>query len=89
MCVVRHAQITQSNKCPISLQNLKKEMSDEVDFLHADKHELIQIDSVILIGLVKHSQISQNSKLAMSYSISKKKLRLKLTFRKQENIKVS
>ena len=89
MCVVRHAQITQSNKCPISLQNLKKEMSDEVDFLHADKHELIQIDSVILIGLVKHSQISQNSKLAMSYSISKKKLRLKLTFRMQENIKVS
>ena len=89
MCVIRHAQITQSNKCPISLQNLKKEMSDEVDFLHADKHELIQIDSVILIGLVKHSQISQNSKLAMSYSISKKKLRLKLTFRMQENIKVS
>ena len=89
MCVVRHAQITQSNKCPISLQNLKKEMSDEVDFLHADKHELIQIDSVILIGLVKHSQISQNSKLAMSYSIPKKKLRLKLTFRMQKNIKVS
>ena len=46
------------------LQYLKKELSDEVDFLHTDKHEsLVQIDSMILMGIVKHSQSSQNSKL--------------------------
>ena len=31
MCVARHAQITQ-NKFAISLQYLKKEVNDEVDF---------------------------------------------------------
>ena len=39
MCVARHAQITQNNKFAISLQYLKKEMNDEVDFLDANKHE--------------------------------------------------
>ena len=34
----RHAQITQNNKFTISLQCLKKEVSNEVDYLHADKH---------------------------------------------------
>ena len=49
-------------------------MSDEVDFLDTDKHEnLLQIDPVILMGIVKHSQSSQNSKFAMTlYNISKK-----------------
>ena len=43
--MARHAQITQNNKFAISLQYLKKEVSDEVDFLHADKHEsVLQID---------------------------------------------
>ena len=32
-----------------------KEVSDEV-FLHADKHEsFLQIDTMILMGLIKHS----------------------------------
>ena len=40
----------------ISLQYLKKEVSDEVDFLYADKHEsLLQIDIMVLMGMVKHS----------------------------------
>ena len=67
MYVVRYAQITQNNKFAISLQYLKKEFSDEVDFLHADKYEsLLQIDTMILRRMVKHSQSSQNSKFAMS-----------------------
>ena len=37
--MTRHAQITQNNKLSISLQYLKKELGDEVDFLHAEKHE--------------------------------------------------
>ena len=52
-----HAQTTQNNKFAISLQYLKKEMRDKVDFLHTDKYEnLLQIGSMILIGVVKHSQ---------------------------------
>ena len=34
--MARHAQITQNDKFAISLQYLKKELTDEVDFLHAD-----------------------------------------------------
>ena len=51
MCVARHAQITQSNKFSISLKYLKKEVIDEVDFLHADKDEnYLQIDTIIFDG---------------------------------------
>ena len=32
MCVDRHAQIAQNNKFAISLQYLRQEMSDEIDF---------------------------------------------------------
>ena len=38
------------------MQYLKKEMSDEIDFLHAVKHEsFLQIDIMTLIGILKHS----------------------------------
>ena len=51
MCVARHAQITQKNKFVISLQYLKKEVSDKVDTLYADKHEsLLQIATMIFDG---------------------------------------
>ena len=64
--MTRHVQITQNNKVTISLQYLKKEVSDEVDFLQVDKHEsLLQIDALILMGMVKHAKSSQNSKYAM------------------------
>ena len=51
MCVARHAQITQSKRFPILLQYLKKEVSGDVDFLLADKHErFLQIDTMIFDG---------------------------------------
>ena len=41
-------------------------MSDEVDFLHAGKYEsFLQIDTMILIGMLKYSKNSQNSKFVM------------------------
>ena len=41
-----------NNKFAVSL----KKVSDEVDFLHADKHErLLQVDTMILMGMVKYS----------------------------------
>ena len=88
--MARHAQITQSNKFAISLQYLMKKVSDEVDFLHADKHKsLLRIDTMISMEMVKHSQGSQNSKFAMSLQYLKKKLEMMLIFRMQVNIKVS
>ena len=45
-------------------------MNDEVDFLHTEKQKsLLQIDAMILMGMVKHSQSSQNSKFAMSLGV--------------------
>ena len=37
--LARHAQSTQDNRFAISLQYLQKEVGDEVDFLHVDKHK--------------------------------------------------
>ena len=71
--MTRHVQITQNSKFAISLHYLKKEFSDQVDFLHADKYEsLLQFDCMILMGMIKHSQSSQNSKFAMSLQYLKK-----------------
>ena len=73
-CVARHAQITQNNKFAISLQYFRKELSYKVDFLDADMHEcFVQIDTMILMGAVKQSQISQNS-FQRFYKISNKKI---------------
>ena len=81
MCVASNAQITQNNMFAISLQYLKKEVSDEVDFLHGDKHEsLLQIDTMILMGMIKHFQSAQNGKFAMSLQYLKKGVRDKVDF---------
>ena len=65
--------ITQNDKFCISLQHVKKVVSDTVDFLHVDKHErLLQIDIMILMEMFKYSQSSQNSKFTMS-TISQKR----------------
>ena len=37
--MIRHSQNSQNSKFAMSLQYLKKEVRDEVDFLHADKHQ--------------------------------------------------
>ena len=79
--MARHAQIIQNNKFAISLQYLKKEVSDEVDFLHADKFEsLLQIDTMIFMGMVKHSESSQNSKFAMPLRYLRKEVRDEVDF---------
>ena len=49
VCVARQAQSTKNNQFTISLQYLKENMKDEVDFLPADKcWRLFQIDTIIL-----------------------------------------
>ena len=81
MCATKHAQSTQNNKSTISLQYLNKDVSDEIDFLHADKHKgLLKIDTMILMEIVRDSQNSQNSKLLMSLQYLKKKVRDEVDF---------
>ena len=90
MCVTRHAQITENKKFAISLQYRKKEVNDEVDFLYTGKHEnLLQIDTMILVGMVKHLQSSQNSKFAMSLQCLRKEVRNGGHFWHVDKLKVS
>ena len=45
MEMVKYSQSSQNSKFAMSLQYLKKEVRDEVDFLHADKHQsFLQVD---------------------------------------------
>ena len=39
LCNILRKQVTQNSKFAMSLQYLKKEVRDEVHFLHADKHQ--------------------------------------------------
>ena len=49
MCLVRHAESTQNNKFAVSLQYIKENMKDEIDFLPGDEHQrFLQIDTIIL-----------------------------------------
>ena len=61
----RDAQSTQ--KLVISLQYLKKEGSDKVDFLHADKHQtILQVDTINLGGHDQACPNAENKKFAKS-----------------------
>ena len=91
MRVARHAHITQNNKVAISLQYIKKEVSDEIDFSHIDKHESsLQINTMIF-----HEDGQTFPKFAkyqvcnVFTIISKNKLEIKLFFCMQINIKIS
>ena len=87
--MARHAPITQNNKFAISLQCLAKEVSDEVDFLHAEEHEgFLQVNTMVLIGMVKYFESSQNSKFGMSLQYLKQEIRDEVDFCMQINIKV-
>ena len=59
-----------------------KEVSDEVDVLHMDKDEsFLQIDTMILMGMVKHSaKVLKIASLQCIYNISEKELEMKLIF---------
>ena len=46
--MARHDQISQNTKFAIFLQYFKKEVSDEINFLSADRHaSFLQIDTMI------------------------------------------
>ena len=72
--MVQHSQNSQNSKFAMSLQYLKKEVGNEVDFLHADKNQNFpQVDfntlSIkvfykvilsLLMGMIKNSQSTQS-----------------------------
>ena len=50
----------------MSLQYLKKEVQDKVDFLHADKHQIFcKLALLVLMELARHVQSTQNMKLVI------------------------
>ena len=64
-------------------------MKDKVDFLHAEVHEGFLLINTILIGMVKHSKSSRNSRFAMSLQYLKKEVRDEVYFLYQSiNLKV-
>ena len=87
-CVTRHAQIIQNSNFAIYLEHLKRKVSDKVDFfLHADKHE-----NLILWFFDEDGQpFPKFPRLLICtvFTISRKKLDMKLIFCMQINIKVS
>ena len=86
VCIVRQAHDTKNNKFVASLQYFKKEVNDKVDFLHAGKHEnVLEIDTIILMEMIKHFQSSQNSKFAMSLQCLKKEVRDEVDFLHADN----
>ena len=89
MGMVKHSQSSQNNKFAISLQYLKKEVRDEVDFLHVDRDQsFLHVDFnnlgikvsykvilSLLMGMIKHSQSTQSNKFAISLQYLKKEVR--------------
>ena len=87
--VAKYAQITQNNKFAISLQYLKKELINEVDFFHADKHQsFLKLISTLwpskfptslilslLMDMIKYFQITQSKKFSICLQHLKKQVR--------------
>ena len=85
MGMIKHSQ---------RFKNLKKEIRDEVDFLHEDKHQnLLQVDFntlgikvsykvilSLLMGMIKHSQSSQINRFALFLQYFKKEVWMEFVF---------
>ena len=100
--IVKHSQ-SSPKMFTMSLQYLKKEVTDEVDFLYVDKHQsLLQVDFntlgikdackvilSLLLGMIKHSQTTQSNRFTNIFTISQKKIGRELIFCIQLSIKDS
>ena len=90
MGATRHAESTQNNNYAISPQCLKKVVSNEVDFLHTDKHlNFLQVDATFFIVFMYLARpVSSTQKNFYLSDISRTKLEMQLIFCMQGNIKV-
>ena len=63
MEMVKHSRSPQKNKFAMSLQYPKKQVRDDIDFLHADKHQsFLQVDFKIYLG---HRSLPQDVVLSL------------------------
>ena len=77
MSTIKHSQSTQSNKFAVSLQYLKKEIANGVNFLHADKHQsFYKLALSFLMEVARHVQSTQNRKLVTFLQYNEKVLQL-------------
>ena len=73
--MIKHSQSTQSNKFAVSLQYLKKEIANGVNYLHADKHEsFYKLALSFLTETTKYVQSTQNRKMVIFSQYFKKKV---------------
>ena len=89
MGMFKHSQWSENSKFAMSLQYLKKKFRDNVDFLHAYKHQsFLQVDLntllikvsckvklSLLMGMIKHSQSTHSNKFVISLQYLKKEVR--------------
>ena len=89
MGMVKNSQSYLNSNFALSLKCLKEEVSDNVDFLNADKHQsYLQVDFntmgiarrykviiTLLMSMIKHSQSTQSNKFAISLEYLKKENR--------------
>ena len=68
------------------MQYLKKNVEDQADFLSADKHQgPLQIDTIILVVVAGHPQITQNNKFYMSLQYLEKEVSDEVDFLHTDN----
>ena len=71
--IARHDQSAQNKKFAICLQYLEKEVNDEVEFLHADKHQsFYKLALLFLIEVAWHVRSTQNRNLVIFLQYIKK-----------------
>ena len=76
MGLIKHSQITQSNKFAISLQYLKKEVRNGGHFWHADEcRSFYKLVLTFLMEVARHVQNTQNRKLVIFLLYIKKNFR--------------
>ena len=94
MGIVKHSQSSENSKFAMSLQYLKKEVRNEVDFLYSDFHQrFLELDFntlgikvsykvmlSLLMGVIKHFQSTQGNKFTISLQYLKKEVRDRVHF---------
>ena len=87
--MIKHSQSTQRNKFAISLQYLKKEVTDGVYFLHADKQSFYKLALWFWKEVARHVQSIQNRNLLIFLQhVKKTVLKLLLCSIVMENIQI-
>ena len=79
--VAYYTQSTQNNKFTISLQYIKENVKDEIDFLPPDIHQgLLKLILSFYVYVARHVQITQNNKFAISLNYLKEEVSSEVHF---------